>query len=573
MTVDKCKAMKKTNIIKAAFLSLTLAVFCSCGDDYTYDDSEIKERLDRLEADAASIATVPQQIASINGSIDRLKEADAAAADLMAELQDRFVEKEFVAKLNVAVCSLAVMIEDLESYVDSLETADADWVEASFATLQQQERLADNVAQLQLALENVSDSSDFRFDALIRQIDSLYSKSDWICTLFDGYYDIAQTDVRLDALRDEMAEANMADSTRISALEDSLHYVRAVIGSEYRKAIDAAIKDNNGVIDAKIEAKIYVATKDMKSQINEINGIIQSLSIRVSDIERYLNRIDGIYILLNIDDDEIVVGAGDTVTVTYSLMNASSEAQVTASSDGFYKVIMNPESNTSGTLQVICPTPFHEGFINVMGYDSKGFSCMKVIHFCGSETYFSQGQTATATCGQDILYVPVAANFDWVAQPASGSEWIHTANRTRASLSDELQLEVEPNTQAEARTGYILLYPTQGKTDTAFATIQVFQASASLEMETANYDASTYGESGIMTVKSDKGVKPAIPAACDWLTLDVQPGGSEGEYDVHYEIEPNSTNTQRYTNIDIWSADESTLLGKFHLSQYYQVFE
>ena len=42
---------------------------------------------------------------------------------------------------------------------------------------------------------------------------------------------------------------------------------------------------------------------------------------------------------------------------------------------------------------------------------------------------------------------------------------------------------------------------------------------------------------------------------------------------VTVQIESNSANTLRYTNIDIWSADESTLLGKFHLSQYYQVFE
>ncbi|MBQ5736161.1 MAG: hypothetical protein IIV52_00440, partial [Alistipes sp.] len=128
------------------FLALLTLLFVGCG----YDDSAIIDRIKNLEKNQnTKIATINEQIEAINNSIASL---EAAKADLDQRIKDAQADAnanaEDIAELQEAKVILEERITTLQSYVDNELNNANEWASATFATLEQYNALAEDVAQL-----------------------------------------------------------------------------------------------------------------------------------------------------------------------------------------------------------------------------------------------------------------------------------------------------------------------------------------------------------------------------------------------------------------------------------------
>ena len=128
------------------FLALLTLLFVGCG----YDDSAIIDRIEDLENNQKTqIATLQQQIDAINDSITALEAAKVSLDERIANAQtDADANAEDIAELQAAKKTLEERIATLQTYVDSELQSAKDWVTATFATLEQYNALAEDVAQL-----------------------------------------------------------------------------------------------------------------------------------------------------------------------------------------------------------------------------------------------------------------------------------------------------------------------------------------------------------------------------------------------------------------------------------------
>ena len=353
----------KRRLFTFALAALTIGLLGSC--------SKINERIDDLDKrvydlENNKIASIDQQITAINTSIndlkaadvtingkidelkataqahqtliDALKEADKALGQKDTELEARIATLEGqVATINGQIATLEdadkainIRIDELQSYVDTEIGKTKDWAEETFATLEQYQQTADNLATLSVTVTGISttltgvQTSITGLDTKINGIDaalqgkitaaktelegkitslkteledkiaSAISASEtsikaWINELLEGYYTAAQVDAKVTELNTSISNIKDADKARIDSLATELTTLKtavdtakAAIRTEYKNAIDEAIN--------KLDGKIRGALLD---SIAAVNGRIEALDTRVTTLEGKVLALEG----------------------------------------------------------------------------------------------------------------------------------------------------------------------------------------------------------------------------------------------------------------------------------------
>lgn len=590
------------NLKSIAFVAIaTLALLCSCGEKY--DDSEIIQRLDRLEN--SQIASIDKQIKSIESAIKTLQGANTSFEILLNQLSESGVRSERLDSLNLA---LNRRIDALQQYVTSCDSINRKWVEISFSTLEQYQMLADTIAMLKANInvtiarmnQNLSDSiayirtgydttlSDFEtllqwivfgfdddddnFDpewsvrnfpqvsacmqSLSDSIEALESKiQGWVNGCFDNYYTIATIDAKLSVL-------DSLQRTGHSHLLDSIIATKNSITEAYQNAIAQAIT-NGGIIDVRINQLISDSNASIDQRICDINEYIQKLEYRILQLEQ-ARSID--IELNNISDNEADVQDGDRIEIQYKIVNASENAIVTASSDGNYKVEVNTYYKK---IIVTCPTPYVDGFINIMLFDG-GFSCVKVIHFYQRQWELEDGPETYATNQTQAFGIPISLNFPFKVSVANDSQsWI-SIPATKAEMSTDMISVVLQKNEGSFRTGTIHVFSDRSQSSTPIFSIQISQAASTLSMEYAETTISKNDQELHFPVVSELGVKVLQDQSSNWLTINCQPTANPNEYDIHLRCNQNTSDDIRTADLTILSGDGTVTQGKFRLHQDYQ---
>ena len=264
----------------------------------------LSNRIDKLEQE--TIPTIDEQIESIQTSVEALEEVDKSLDESIKALEasDKATAEE-IAALKDADKAIETKIEDLKKYVDDVLKSTKDWVNATFATLEQLNALSGEVA----ALKSLVDANKAEAAAnLANAISNLeISLRSWVGEQLSNYYTIADIDAKIAELQKAIADGDSALQQQLNELKSQLETTKSEVTEAYKKAIKEAIETNNGVINAKIAEEIG----KVNGLIEELNSKLAKLQIQVDknteDIAKLLARIQSVSYIPEYADGKVVV--------------------------------------------------------------------------------------------------------------------------------------------------------------------------------------------------------------------------------------------------------------------------
>ena len=350
-----------TRIILATLAGAWIA---GCAD-YDTDINKINERLDGIEDNR--IKTIDEQIEKINASLPELEKADKDLKDLIEALQGKAGElakdteknagrideaNALIAELQKKDSELEKMITDLKTYVNNGIKDAKDWASATFATLEQYNGIAGQIAgldkKLDGALERISgidkrlDGIDGRLDGLDGSVTELDKKLDkaieevktsvselekslkgWVNEKLTAYWTIEETKAALENQKDslerrmnaqkdslskliadnageieslkaglEKAEKAIKDNAAsVATLRSDLEKAKTEIKAAYEKAIKDAVSEAEGRMSEKIAAEVKTVNDRIDSVVKDVDKKLEDLGKRASDLETDLKTL------------------------------------------------------------------------------------------------------------------------------------------------------------------------------------------------------------------------------------------------------------------------------------------
>ena len=367
-------------------------------------DKELKGYIDNLTTTASSLQ---EQINATNIKIDEVKaelknditstedelkeEIETAKANVIAQLEaaKEAMENE-LATINVTIATLQAKdielegkITELRNYVDTELGDTTDWVNATFATLEQYNALVTEVATIKEQIKAINQSiteletrlttkinedianavSTLNADMQqkVSEITSAYttaiksakeeitaaytsaiqnvinaldvSLKAWVGEQLANYYTIAEVEAKITALQTVITEGDASLQEELSKLNSQLETTANEITAAYKKAIEEAITTNNGVIDTKIANEIASVNQRITNEVATINAKIAEIESRLDNVEakiaELLARIQSVSYIPTYDDGKATVKCnGNTSRVTLDFEVSPKDAVV-----------------------------------------------------------------------------------------------------------------------------------------------------------------------------------------------------------------------------------------------------
>ena len=352
--------MKRLIILIAVVVTLG-----ACGE-IKEQIEDINSRLDRLEN--TSIATINQQVSSINTSISLLQDTDkelkgyitnlqgslselqrslnttnekidavkkdleqhisTAKTEVLAELES--VRAALQGEINTINETLTLLqqkdqdletrISELKAYVDGLNQDTRNWASATFSTLQQYEKLSNDIALIRELITGINTSMgelETRVNNKITQdiaaavtaakqemqaayeqaiqaaiIASEKSMKEWVNTQLTGYYTIAEADAKAEAMQITINQS-------LTLQRESLDSLATAMAAEQKRVIDSLGDLLSGEMAAQFAAR--------DQEINTIKTNVQLLDTRIT---KNIESIDSLKLALD--------GAKQEITAAYT---------------------------------------------------------------------------------------------------------------------------------------------------------------------------------------------------------------------------------------------------------------
>lgn len=402
--------MKKT----FSLLTLCLGLCCvSC-----YDDTALVQRIEALET--TQIASINEQIGAIRSSIADLEATDREldAVIKVLEGQDAALQAD-VEELKAADAALDDRIAELKAYAEAELASTKDWTSATFATLEQYEATCAEVAAVKVLIDDLATSLKQSIaDAVAASEAGL---KDWVNEQLTGYWTIAETQAKLDGLRDD-AEKEFA------AIEADLKTAIDELTAAYKSAIAEAIATSDGKLSTKID---------------EVNAALEK---KIADIETRLTAVEEKLAVLTrefaitFNDTEIGIVAGGVTSVGYTIIGATDKTTVKAFGQNGWSARVVPDGTDKGTITVTAPDPISEDEIIVLVYDGEYRTIMSTVSF--AKGYATPSQTAVELGAEaDTVSIELTSNLSChVSIPEDAQSWLSVVepDATRAVKTETI---------------------------------------------------------------------------------------------------------------------------------------
>ncbi len=307
----------------------------------TSDISDLQSQIEGLKS--GQIATVENQISSINGSITSLQEADREIKGYITALQNTASElqksinsadgkiddlEKALALVNSAIenlkakdSALEQRITDLKDYVDTQLKGAKDWVSATFATLEQYNGIVSeiggikgSISSINTAMQQMESRLNGKITLMKGEIEEAYTKAigslesslkNWVNEQLEGYWTIAETEGKLETLEGNLTKEDESIREDIGKLRASLDSAKTELTEGYKAAIKKAIEENNGVIDVKISSIIEIVNNSISSLGERVTDLETRMSGMEKSIEQLFSRIQSINVVPNYNDGSV----------------------------------------------------------------------------------------------------------------------------------------------------------------------------------------------------------------------------------------------------------------------------
>ena len=421
------------------------AILTSC---YDGDIEEINNRLDAIENN--QIASINSQISSITNSINSLIKTDTELKNYITALEKETEQlddiKTTIEQLKAKDKTIENLIAELNEYINNELGATEDWVTATFATLVQYNKLADEISSLKTYVEGMNNS-------LSKAIDNVEaSMKDWVNEQLTGYYTIAEIDAKIEALNKAYIESDKEIKEDVATLQEELTTAKSELTKGYQDAIAEAINNNNGVIDAKIANEI----KAVNETIAGLEKRLDDIESRLSAVEEAINKIKALDITFD-TTEEIACMPGASVLVSYTITGGDDETAIEAWGDGGWSATVIRSNSTSGSIKITAPADATSGKVVVLATSGAGGVKMKTLLFTEgvltniNDTYKVDWEACS-------LQIKLQTNLNYYVNiPATAKSWI-TLEETRATLrSETLTFNIAENSEEMSRSAVIEL--------------------------------------------------------------------------------------------------------------------
>ena len=257
-----------SNFFLLLFLSIGLLVSCS----------QVNERIDELEKrvddiESISMVAIRGQIEGINTSISELTDLSNTLKSQITELQKAGDKYELEIKdLKTQVEAIDKRLSELKSFLENelKKYATSDWVNATFASLEEYRKIFEDVAELQEVVGSAGAKIDSRIDAEIESavngaiagIESSFRS--WTGDQLKNYYTISQTDEKLRSMGDALEKAIANFGAILGTMIQTLTIVPAYDDGSV-EALDSVLSIN--VIVKPARALYFVKAGDLKNCI------------------------------------------------------------------------------------------------------------------------------------------------------------------------------------------------------------------------------------------------------------------------------------------------------------------
>ena len=283
------------------------------------------------------IATIEEQGANIKATIATLETTKSAVNATIASLNEQQPVtrgndngnngvKDMIAALEERLAALEQMIANLKEYADGDLSEMQDWAEATFATMEQYNALASELAILKALLEGFEGVSTAELSKALAA--SEQSMKQWVNEQLSGYATIAEVEAQIAALKESLtAELNEEIEKVVATLTALMNDTK----QEYEKAISEAIQ-NQGVINEQIAADIAAINKRIDEELATINKRLDDIEKRLDEIEEQLKNLvkriqSAIY--WGADNPAVVVSAeGKLLNLIYAIKPIETVADI-----------------------------------------------------------------------------------------------------------------------------------------------------------------------------------------------------------------------------------------------------
>lgn len=270
----------------------------------------------------------------------------------------------------------------------------------------------------------------------------------------------------------------------------------------------------------------------------------------------------------DIKDNEAVISAGETIVIGYTVTGSTQTSRVSASSDGNYVVKVKSSSADKGTIEVTAPTPYADGYINVIADNGNGYTRLHVISFSERKINFPSGLEYSVATEGGTVEIPFTVNFDYTAKvAASDAGWLSIAQTKAAERAASLSVVVGKNDGDASRSGKVYIYPLNGNGE-ACREIVINQASAYFSISKTLVVAPAEGGEFTVDVRSSRGLT-LKPGEGDWFTATAEADSKEtGKYSLKVKVNENNGTERRSSTVELYSEGApATRLGTLEVLQ------
>jgi predicted nucleic acid-binding Zn-ribbon protein len=301
------------------FIAGVILILSSCATNSDIDN--LQSQIDELKS--GQIATIANQISSINGSISSLQEADREIKGYISVLQNTATElqksinsadgkiddmEKALVLVNTAIenlkakdSALEQRITDLKDYVDTQLRGAKDWVSATFATLEQYNGIVSeiggikgSISSINTAMQQMESRLNGKITLMKGEIEEAYTKAigslesslkNWVNEQLEGYWTIAETEGKLETLEGNLTQEDESIREDIGKLRSSLDSAKTELTEGYKAAIKKAIEENNGVLEGKLSEAVSGLNTRIDGEVSAINERIDAIEKRVTSLE------------------------------------------------------------------------------------------------------------------------------------------------------------------------------------------------------------------------------------------------------------------------------------------------
>ena len=231
------------------------------------------------------ISSIEEQMANINATIGYLQTVRDQLEDSIAEIaQEGRVTAAELDRLKNKLDELDAMIVELRQYVSTELASMTNWANATFATLDQYDILARELESIQTLIELYNSRHTQELENAIELSQDMMRS--WVSNQLNGYCTIAEFEGRLAELQNAALSGDETLQEQIDQIKDILSSLKNESEESFRAAINDAIEENNGLIDAKIQRKFEEVNQRIANEVTQISSRLDDLEIRLAKLER-----------------------------------------------------------------------------------------------------------------------------------------------------------------------------------------------------------------------------------------------------------------------------------------------